>query len=188
MSAKKKFSIRAWVSLVLALTFIAVTVSGVILYFAPPCSVADATGWTVAALTKDQWATMHVITSLVFLIVAMVHMLVYNWGALKTYMKRKAPSRLKIRWELVAALAVFAVLLAGSISAVPPFGTVMDWQDAIKDHYREQAPSRGEGGRGGGRGEGGQSQVEESEAVEDERASSAFLEDQWLTVRWRGGR
>ncbi len=184
MSAKKKFSIRAWVSLVLALTFIAVAVSGVILYFAPPCSVADATGWSVAALSKHQWATIHVITSLVFLIVAMVHMLVYNWGPLKTYMKQKAPSRLKIRWELVAALAVFALLLAGSISAVPPFGTVMDWQDAIKDHYREQAPGRGEG-----RGRGGYAHVEDTTAMEEEgMASSDLPSDTWLTVRWRGGR
>lgn len=185
MSAKKKFSIRAWVSLLLALTFIAVAVSGVILYFAPPASVARTTGWTLAALDRDQWLAIHVTISLVFLVVAMVHMLVYNWGCLMAYMKQKNPSRLKIRWELVAALAVFAMLLAGSISAVPPFSTVMGWQDAIKDHYREQAPGRGEG-----RGRGGYAHVEDTTAMDEEEGmvSSDPPSDTWLTVRWRGGR
>ncbi len=161
MSGKRKFSIRAWVSLVLVFTFAALAVSGVVLYFAPPCSVADATGWTILALSKDQWSAVHVITSIVFLVVALVHLLVYNWGPLKAYIKQKTPSRLPVRRELIAAVVVFVLLLAGAISGAPPFGTVMDWHDAIRDHYREQARGedvgRGEGGRreeGAGRGRG----------------------------------
>ncbi|MFP4172622.1 MAG: hypothetical protein ACLFV4_06890, partial [Candidatus Hydrogenedentota bacterium] len=87
------------------------------------------------------------------------------------------------------ALAVFAVLLAGSISAAPPFGVVMDWQDAIKTHYREQAPGRGGGGRGQGRGGGGQAQLEDTETADEEDVASSDLpSDTGLTVRWRGGR
>ena len=185
MSSTRKFSIRAWVALVLVFTFAALAVSGVVLYFAPPCSVADATGWTILALTKGQWSAIHVITSIAFLVVALVHLLVYNLGPLKAYIKQKTPSRLPVRRELAVAVAVFAVLLGGAISGAPPFGTVMDWHDAIRDHYREQAPGRGEGrgeGRGGGQAQHGapRDKTPAREAQAPDEAEAELLEP-WIT-------
>lgn len=162
------FSFRAFVSLLLAFCFGALVVSGIILYAAPQCRVAEAIGWTVLGLSKNQWAAIHMTTALAGLSLAAIHLFVYNWHAFAGYLRRKQrreASVSKLRPELAAALLMTAVLVAGAALLLPPFQWLADGHEAIQAHHREQVGieeseidrgagtgwGRGPGGRGLGR-------------------------------------
>ena len=161
------FSFRAFVSLSLAFCFGALVVSGIFLYTAPQCRVAEAIGWTVLGLGKNQWAAIHMTTALAGLSLAAIHLFVYNWRAFAGYLRRKRreASVRKLRPELAAALLVTVALVAGAALLLPPFQWLADGHEAIQAHHREQVgiespdidrgpgtgPGRGLGGRGYGR-------------------------------------
>ena len=156
MAASKPFHTRGFVSMLMAFAFLGLAVSGVILYIAPPCSVADRIGWTVFAISKDQWASMHQVSALFILVLAIIHLFVYNWKTFMLYLRDRRSrkmaeremeqdperaSRFRIPRELVAALMVAAVMYAGALTFIAPFGWLHDGSEAFREHYRQEYPS-----------------------------------------------
>ncbi len=155
MNTPARFSIRSVVTLVLTVSFLGLAVSGVCLYAAPQCSVARQTGWTMLGLAKDQWASLHMVTALSSLLLAFVHLLVYNWKPFTGYFKRKRDQRRLVRPEVVAAAVAGALILVGGALAFPPFHLLPAGHDAIQAYHREQADlEESDRGVGGGRGAG----------------------------------
>ncbi len=153
---QRSFSMRAFVSLLLGLTFLGLVISGVCLYFAPPCRIAEQIGWGILGLCKEQWAAVHMVTALVFLVLAGVHLVAYNRRAFVGYMKRprREPERGLVRPELIASLILAVILVAGSAALVVPFKWVPDGQEAIERYYREKADLESPDGIGERRGTG----------------------------------
>ncbi len=157
--SQKSFSIRAFVSILMAFAFLGLAISGIILYLAPSCSVAERMGWTVAGLTKDQWSSTHQVTALFILILAIIHLFVYNWRTFMCYLRDRRSRRMAQRdreeaeggWsmriprELIAAVVVAVVMYAGALTFIAPFGWLEEGRDVIKEHYREKDPGGGEG-------------------------------------------
>ena len=158
MTKSDGISIRAFVSLFLTFTFLALAISGICLYVAPQCRVAEEISWRMLGLAKDQWASIHLSSSLAFLVLGLIHLLVYNWKVFTVYLKPRATKILSMRPELLGALIVSLVLLAGAALIIPPFNLLPETHDAIQMHYREQSgiddredrDGRGEGRRSGG--------------------------------------
>jgi len=163
-ASSKPFFTRGFVSMLMAFAFFGLAVSGVILYIAPPCSVADRIGWTLFALSKDQWASMHQVSALFILVLAIIHLFVFNWKTFMLYLRDRRSrkmaqremeqdperaSRFRIPRELVAALIVAAVMYAGALTFIAPFGWLHDGSEALKEHYRQEYPA----GRGLGEGD-----------------------------------
>ena len=155
--------------MLMAFAFLGLAVSGVIMYIAPPCSVADRIGWTVMALSKDQWASMHQVTAVFILVLAIIHLFVYNWKTFMCYLRdlrskrqverdRQADgpdgNRFRVPRELIAAIVVAVVMYAGALTFIAPFGWLHDGSDAIKEHYRKEVPSGQGRGLGAGDREG----------------------------------
>ena len=129
-----RFHAKAFMSLLLSLAFLKLAFSGVILYLTPRGRVANWTGWTILGLSKEGWMSVHINVALLFLIVAMIH-LILNWTMFWGYIKKGASLGLNMKLELAVAAVVAAVVLAGAIYQVPPFSTVMALNRQIKDSW-----------------------------------------------------
>ena len=140
--AKIQFSWRAFFSLLAAVSFIGMTFTGVILFVVPPGRIANWSGWTMLALTKDQWIGLHDWFSIIFVVAAGFH-LYYNWKPFVSYLKSRITKAFALRAEWLAALIVCIIAFAGTVFGVSPFSTLMEWNESIKQSYdspRQRGP------------------------------------------------
>ena len=138
----RRFNWRAFVSVTTALSFVAMSVSGVVLFVTPPGRVAHWTGWTMLALTKDQWAGLHIWFSLIFMIAAAVH-LYLNWRSFLRYFRHKVRKAFALRSEWMLALLLCGIVGWATLAEVKPFSSLLTWNEAIKRGWEtpaEQAP------------------------------------------------
>ena len=139
---KKKFNWRSYISVLTALSFIGMAFTGIILFFVPPGRVANWTGWTMLALSKQQWIGLHDWFSITFIIASVFH-LYLNWKPFVGYFKSKVTRAFGLRaeWALavITCIAVFVCTLVG----VKPFSSLLAWGESIKhswDSPRQRAP------------------------------------------------
>jgi hypothetical protein len=133
-AVRKRFSTRAFTSLLLTCTFVVTGLSGVMLYLSPRGRVANWTDWTLAGLGKEQWSALHVNSCLLFLLVTGLH-LVLNWKPFWGYLKKRASFGINRKGELALALVLAVGIVAGTLYGLPPFSTIVAWQDEIKDYW-----------------------------------------------------
>ncbi|MEA3365078.1 MAG: DUF4405 domain-containing protein, partial [Candidatus Hydrogenedentes bacterium] len=131
---RKPFNGRGFISFVLLLSFIVMTVSGVVLYVAPKGRVANWTGWAVWGLDKEEWAALHTVISLLFVVVTPLH-IYYNWAVFWNYFKRRFEKGFNLKREFAISVVVCAVFVVGSIWQIPPFHYLTRWNDSIKDYW-----------------------------------------------------
>jgi hypothetical protein len=129
-----KFHWKVFVSFYVVFSFLALAVSGIVLYVAPPGRIANWSVWQLLHLSKAQWQAVHTIVALMFLVAASFH-IYFNWKVLVAYVKSKLQTGIRMKRELAAASLAGAAILAVSIAGVPPFGTVMDVGEDIKNSW-----------------------------------------------------
>jgi uncharacterized membrane protein YgcG len=132
------FRLRACVSLVVALGFLVLVVSGAILFLAPPGRVANWTDWRIASLTKHEWGDLHIVFAALFLLGGLLHVW-FNWRPLLSYFRSRAAKSRGMRWEWVAALLLCLLVFAGIRAEVPPFATLLDWSEGLKQSWEQPA-------------------------------------------------
>ncbi len=138
MKDKKKFSWRAFVTFGLFFSFIIMSVSGVILYIAPPGRIAHWSDWRLWGLTKEGWQSMHTNFSLLFLILGSFHLFSINWKAFLGHIRSRMHRTLNRRWEMVSATLLSAWMFVGVIYNTPPFKTIMDWGEQFTESWEEE--------------------------------------------------
>ena len=138
MSASSKFHWKVFVSFYVVFSFLALAVSGIVLYVAPPGRIANWSVWRLLLLSKAQWQAVHTIVALAFLVAAGFH-IYFNWKVLVAYLKSKLQAGIRMKRELAAASLTGAAILAVSITGMPPFGTVMDVGEDIKNSWSTTA-------------------------------------------------
>jgi hypothetical protein len=134
MSISPRFHWKAFVSFYVAFSFLALAVSGIVLYIAPPGRIANWSVWQLLFLSKAQWQAMHTIVALMFLVAASFHVY-FNWKVLVAYLTSKLQAGIRMKRELAAAALAGSAILAVSTAGVPPFGTVMDVGEEIKNSW-----------------------------------------------------
>ena len=134
MAASRTFNKKAFVSFSIAFAFVVLGISGLVLFVAPPGRVANWSIWTLGALSKAQWQAVHTIFSFGFLVAASFH-LFFNWKVLVAYLTSKLEQGIRLKREFAAATAIFVLLLSATIAGLPPFSTVMDAGDDIKNAW-----------------------------------------------------
>lgn len=132
---KTRTGFRVVTSVVMVLGFTILAVSGIVLYMSPQGRVANWTNWRLIGLLKEEWAAVHTLTALVFLIAGLFHVLLFNRTAVWAYLKRSFRNEAPFRWAVTVAGIVVAVVLAGTIAGIAPFATVMDVGRSIKDSW-----------------------------------------------------
>ena len=135
---RHRFSYRGFTSLLLTLSMLVMCFAGVMLYLTPRGRVANWTDWTLVGLGKEQWAALHMNASLLFVAVAVLH-LILNWSMFFGYLKKKTVAGLHMKKELALATAIALACVAGTISALPPFSSVTALNDDIKDYWELRA-------------------------------------------------
>ncbi len=131
---RKKFHFKSFTSISVLVSFLIMTISGIILYFAPPGRIAHWSEWKFWALTKEQWQAQHTIFSLLFVIFSALH-IYYNWQALIGYIKRKAQKGLNRKMEILWSTVLSVVIIVLTLFNLPPFSTIMDWGSDLSESW-----------------------------------------------------
>ncbi len=133
-----KFKFRGFTSLLMFFSFLISLISGIVLYFPPQGKIAHWTHWAFLSLDKDMWGALHINSSLVFFIIALVH-LYYNWKVILRYIKKKSEMAFNIKYELITAFIISIFIIVATIFNIEPFRTIIRWNDDIKNFWAEQA-------------------------------------------------
>ena len=136
---RKRFSFRAMTTFIVTWTFLLLIISGTVLYVSPAGRISNWTDWRLLALTKSQWQGVHTLAALVFLIGSMFHLLKFNWKVFWTYMKKRSEAGWQYRSELAISSLLVVLVLAGIINEIPPFVTIAQAGETIKNSWSTAA-------------------------------------------------
>ena len=125
-------SIRRIVSLTALLSFFVILLTSIILYIMPHGRVAYWADWQLWGLSKDQWAAIHINTGVLFLLAMALHIF-YNWNPILLYLRNKTRQLKVFTREFNAALILLLVCLLGTYGEMPPFSTILNISESIKE-------------------------------------------------------
>jgi len=137
--ASKGFKWRAFVSVSLTITFLVMTISGIMLFVAPPGRVANWSGWTILGLSKHGWEDQHLVFATAFIVLSIFHLFVLNWKAFFNYLKSKASKGLSHPAELFASLILFVLFAAGTLWHLPPFEQIIALGEKVSNSWEYKA-------------------------------------------------
>jgi hypothetical protein len=135
---KKKFRWRSFISFGLLYFFLILLFSGVILYITPPGRIANWTNWQLLGLTKSQWQTMHTNFSYLFALLSIFHLFTINWKTFWSYIRSKVKAGFNHKVEFILASLLTIIFFVGVIYGLPPFSSVMDIGENLKEGWEEQ--------------------------------------------------
>lgn len=134
MSIQTKTNLRGFISLLTALSFLIMTVSGIILFVVPQGRIASWINWRMFGLTKTQWGDMHITTSLLFALAGLWHTWL-NWRALVSYFTTKARKTIALKRELAIASLITIFFTVGAVYKTAPLNYILDFNDDIKESW-----------------------------------------------------
>lgn len=134
----KSFIWRKYVSIGLALSFVMISLSGIVLYIAPAGSIARWIKWIMIGFERAQWETIHTIFSFLFIIFGVIHLFNLNWKAFLSYFINGVNSYARSRKEAVAAVLTIALVFIFTVYKLPPFYSVMELGNRISDSWSEK--------------------------------------------------
>jgi hypothetical protein len=117
--------IRRIVSVNMFLSFVVMSLTGLVLWIVPQGRVAHWADWRLLGLDKDQWGALHTTFMVLFLVGGIWH-LVLNWRALTLYLKDRARRLRVFTGEFNVALVLCVFFAAGTLAAWPPLTWVTD--------------------------------------------------------------
>jgi len=135
------FQWRAFTSVLMTLGFLLLALSGLMLFLAPPGRVANWTNWTILGLTKSEWGGVHIWFGTLFLVMTVLHV-VFNWRPLVSYFKNRVTRTVGFRKEWAVAAIVCVGAFAGTKAELPPFSTLLAWNEEIKASWEMPAGQR----------------------------------------------
>lgn len=125
-------NIRRLTSLTAFVSFILVVITSVVLYITPHGRVAYWSDWRFLSLSKTQWTDIHINLGILMLMALLLH-LYYNWKPILKYLQNAAKKLTFFTREMNGALLLAFVFTAGTLLGIPPFSTVLDFAESIKE-------------------------------------------------------
>ncbi|MBN1910510.1 MAG: DUF4405 domain-containing protein [Pirellulales bacterium] len=138
-SEAARFRLRSFTSLLLAVTFLVLGVTGIGLYFTPKGRVAHWTGWTLLGLGKEEWAGLHTNFALLFLIVAGIHWFL-NWNLFWSYIKARKGRGVDRVAEITVSVLIAVVCFLGSVYMIPPLSTIIWGRGEMESYWENRSP------------------------------------------------
>lgn len=135
MKKESKFNLRSFTSFTLVISTLIMSLSGFILYVAPPGRIANWGTWKLMLFTKTEWQALHTIFSYMFFILAVIHLFFVNWKTFLVYFKSKLKSGLNKKWELSMSLFISAIFFIGTLQSWTPFSPVMKFGEKMKESW-----------------------------------------------------
>jgi hypothetical protein len=131
---ERPFINRILISLVTALSFVAMSLSGIAAFIVPQGKVAFWTNWTFLGLSKTQWGNIHITTSVLFLVAGIWHTW-YNWTPLMQYLKG-IPGRMTASLrDLAVAFLITVFFTVGAVTKTPPLNYILNFNNWVKESW-----------------------------------------------------
>jgi hypothetical protein len=132
--APSRFRFRALTSIVSAVLFIAMLVSGLVLYLAPAHG-AGRRHWALWGLGTLDWAAFHATLSILFALACVIHV-AFNFKTLLCYIRRGRAKLghgwlLGLRREFAVGAALGALLVLGALYDLPPLSALRGLQHEL---------------------------------------------------------
>jgi hypothetical protein len=134
---QEKFTLKKAVSLTLALSFIVMSYTGIMLFFTPRGKIANWTDWTLLGFSKTQYTDLHITSLFLFLTMGIWH-IYYNWKPLTSYLKNAAHHITPFKKEFLLALALNAFFVGGTLAHVAPMQSIVDLNTRIKNYWERE--------------------------------------------------
>lgn len=125
------FQFRAFISLLTGVSFVVMSVSGILLYIAPSTRRAAEMDWSIWALSQAQWTALHLSFSALCIIAALAHGWL-NRKPLLNYLKIKVRAARWLRWEWLAVVLLAVLTVWGTLRPFEPFTTLLDQHDRFR--------------------------------------------------------
>ena len=124
--------LRKITSLTALISFILMLLTSVILYIVPAGRVAYWSDWRLWGLSKTQWADLHINLGVLFLLAIFLH-IYYNWIPILNYLKNRARQIVFFTKSFNSAVIITLIVILGTYFLIPPFSTLLDISEQIKD-------------------------------------------------------
>ena len=126
---KDHYHWRSFISFMLFLCFFWISITGVIIWIAPPGRMAHWINWTFLGFSKDDWQSQHTIFSYLFFVFCIFHIFSINWRVFFSYLTSKLRMGMNKKREAIFAILLFAFIFVVTVFRVPPFGSIVDFGD-----------------------------------------------------------
>jgi hypothetical protein len=132
-----RFRWRVFTSLIMFISTIVVTLSGVALYIAPHHRVAGEMDWTFMALDYFQWWDLHLTSMIWFMLAFGFHLFKFNWRAFMHYLGRRIKGTIRNPIEIVITVMLTVVLMWGTLDNWYVTNWVLDVHKWIRAEHFE---------------------------------------------------
>lgn len=126
---RRKFLSRSFVSYAILVLFVAVALSGLLLFFLPIRTLSGPTAFLGIPLSR--WSDIHIVSSLLFIVFGIWH-IVLNFKALVCYIRKGASCELTIKRDVVFAILLICLILTLTGLRVPPFSYIADFSRKVR--------------------------------------------------------
>lgn len=122
---------RSLTSFITTFSFALVAFSGIMLFIVPPGRIASWTEWRFLGLLKEEWGSIHIVLSLLFMAIGIYH-LILNWRAFTGYLVARVKGGLHYPRELIISVVVVAFFTGGAYLNIFPFDQFMAFNRWVK--------------------------------------------------------
>jgi len=134
---EERFSLKKTVSLTLALSFLVMSYTGIMLFMTPKGKIAYWTDWTLLGLSKTQYTDLHITSMFLFLTAGIWH-IYFNWKPIVSYLKDRARRITPLKKEFLIAFALNAFFIGTTMLHLPPMQSIVNLNTAIKNYWERQ--------------------------------------------------
>ncbi len=131
---------RRVITLTVLLSFIVLSLSGLLMFVSPQGRVAYWSRWTLVGLTKEQLTAIHTTVMVLFLAAAVWHV-VLNWKAILGYLRNRSKQIRVLTPEFGVALALTALFVVGPLADITPFRQYLDAGESLKSAWEAESGS-----------------------------------------------
>ncbi len=127
-----KLILKKITSLTLLADAVLIIATSLVLFVVPHGRVAYWSNWKFLGMTKAEWTNLHINLGFLFLLFSLLH-LYFNWHPILSYLNNRTRNFRLFTREFNIALSVVGITILGTIFMIPPFSSILNWSESIKD-------------------------------------------------------
>ena len=129
-------NLRKITSLVMLLSTLILSFTGIILFIAPHGKIAYWANWEILGLSKGEYTSLHSTFFVLFLLSFVLH-IYFNFNAIKNYLSNKAKELVIFTKEMVIAVVLTVIFFLGTLTNIAPFSTFLSLGDDAKEYWAQ---------------------------------------------------
>lgn len=118
-------------------SFLIMVISGAMLFISPFGRLGMMIQWEFFGLDKMQWQALHLIFMLIFTLAGFLH-IVYNYKAIKNYLKSKSKKIVIFTSANLIAIAITSIFFYATIKHMEPFNSFVKMNKSFNEYWTNQ--------------------------------------------------